>query len=128
MRKLVVFALMMPLLTVFADNHNFPKNPRDGQVFLTEGSFLAYDAQGEEWLDPVAFWRAYAERRGGLTWGQSADYPPYRDVSEQDLFMVELDSGLCLMEFWHSRWRRANDVRRWGDEFNQFGGCPDVFK
>lgn len=32
------------------------------------------------------------------------------------------------MEFFHNRWRRANDVRRWDPLFNEHGGCPDVFK
>ena len=41
--------------------------------------------------------------------------------------MVELAQGPCLMEFFHSRWRRANDVRRWDESHNEFGGCPYVF-
>tara|TARA_B100001063_G_scaffold218143_1_gene221279 strand:+ start:986 stop:1114 length:129 start_codon:yes stop_codon:yes gene_type:complete len=41
--------------------------------------------------------------------------------------MVEVDSGICLMEFYHDRWRRANDVRRWDDKFNQYSACKDVF-
>ncbi|WP_315980401.1 hypothetical protein [Aliamphritea spongicola] len=53
---------------------------------------------------------------------------PYDDVRELDVFMVELDSGVCLMQFYHQRWRRANDVRRWSPEFNSLAGCPDVFK
>jgi len=31
------------------------------------------------------------------------------------------------MEFIHERWRRANDVRRWDDAFNDYAGCPHVF-
>ncbi|MEM7020091.1 MAG: hypothetical protein AAF512_22465, partial [Pseudomonadota bacterium] len=61
-------------------------------------------------------------------WGQGTEYPSYKDVSEFDTFIVELDSGACLMEFFHSRWRRAQDVRRWDEKFNAYGGCPDVFK
>ena len=41
--------------------------------------------------------------------------------------MVEVKSGLCLMEFFHTRWRRANDVRRWDDRFNEYAGCAKVF-
>ncbi len=111
-----------------AGQTTYPSNPRDGQVFVLHEGFVAYDARQKRWVEPVEFWRSYAQGRGGLTWGQSDTYPNYGQVSERDLFLVELESGLCLMEFWHSRWRRANDVRRWGPEFNEFGGCPDVFK
>ncbi len=41
--------------------------------------------------------------------------------------IIEVESGPCLMEFFHTRWRRANDVRRWVAAFNEYGGCPDVF-
>ena len=69
-----------------------------------------------------------AGRRGGLTWGSGTEYPPYAEVSELDTFLVQVDEGTCLMEFFHERWRRANDVRRWDDAFNNYGGCPHVFK
>ncbi len=77
--------------------------------------------------DIETFWLKYAESKGGLTWGQSTIYPEYNQVNEGDTFMVELDQGLCLMEFFHNRWRRANDVRRWDDSHNAHGGCPFVF-
>lgn len=100
----------------------------DGAVRATsDGSFEAWDGGRLEWLSPESFWLRYAERRGGLTWGRRTEYPPYADVSELDTLIIELDSGPCLMEFFHTRWRRANDVRRWDDRFNEFGGCPYVF-
>ena len=102
---------------------------RHGEVRESEqGVFSAWDNQVQEWVSPEQFWLNYAERRGGLTWGRGSDYPRYEDVKEGDLFMVEVESGPCLMEFFHSRWRRANDVRRWDPKFNEYGGCPDVFK
>ncbi|MDX1406343.1 MAG: hypothetical protein R3192_17540, partial [Woeseiaceae bacterium] len=64
---------------------------------------------------------------GGLTWGRRTDYPPYDQVDELDTMIIELESGPCLMEFFHTRWRRANDVRRWDAAFNEYGGCPNVF-
>ena len=101
---------------------------RDGAVRNTEGhSFEAWDAASEEWVDPETFWDRYAARRGGLTWGKRNDYPPYADVSELDTLVIELEQGPCLMEFFHRRWRRANDIRRWDDAFNAYGGCPHVF-
>ena len=100
---------------------------RHGEIRQAEET-LAWDGTLKDWVSPEAFWMNYAESRGGLTWGRGRTYPPYEDVSEGDLFLVEVDSGLCLMEFFHSRWRRANDVRRWDPRFNDYGGCPDVFK
>ena len=112
---------------VFADE--YPSKPRHGQAHMTSNtSFEAWDAVSERWLEPEEFWLAYAESRGGLTWGRSREYPDYAKVSERDLFLVELESGVCLMEFWHSRWRRAQDVRRWDEAFNTYGGCPYVFQ
>ncbi|MBB6522454.1 hypothetical protein [Pseudoteredinibacter isoporae] len=73
------------------------------------------------------FWDRYIDSRGGLSWERSTDYPEYDKVKEGDTFMVELEQGPCLMEFFHSRWRRANDVWRWGEDMNNYGGCPYVF-
>lgn len=98
-----------------------------GEVVVKENIQRAWDNQDKKLLSLEEFWRTYAKRNGGLTWGQSKTYPPYNDVKEYDLFMVEVDSGICLMEFYHDRWRRANDVRRWDDKFNQYSACKDVF-
>ena len=78
-------------------------------------------------MDLETFWDRDADRRGGLTWGRRTDYPPYNKVKELDTMIIEVESGPCLMEFFHTRWRRANDVRRWDVTFNEYGGCPDVF-
>ena len=78
-------------------------------------------------VDTEVFWQQYIDAKGGLTWGRSSEYPEYEKVKEGDLFMVEVKQGPCLMEFFHNRWRRANDVRRWDDSVNQYGGCPNVF-
>ncbi|MFK7978052.1 MAG: hypothetical protein AB8C02_18110 [Halioglobus sp.] len=75
-----------------------------------------------------AFWMQYTDSRGGITWGESMEYPEYAKVKEGDTFLIQLDQGPCLMEFFHSRWRRANDVRRWDDSINAYGGCPHVFE
>ncbi len=84
------------------------------------------EAQGK-WLPVLDFWLAYAAENGGLTWGRSSQYPAYEQVNEYDTFMVETAHGVCLMEFFHQRWRRANDVRRWDEALNDYGGCPHVF-
>ena len=101
---------------------------RDGQVTAqADGGFVAWDARQAAWLDPEAFWQSYASAQGDRNWPSGAEYPPYEEVQEHDTFLVKTDHGPCLMYFFHTRWRRANDVRRWGDEFNDYGGCPYVF-
>jgi hypothetical protein len=103
-------------------------DPPHGAVRDADTSFEAYDADSSRWLTPEAFWDAHAERGRGRYWGRSTTYPPYASVAEFDTFLVELESGdTCLMEFFHQRWRRANDVRRWNDRFNTYGACARVF-
>ena len=46
---------------------------------------------------------------------------------DADSALVEVEQGSCLMEFFHNRWRRANDVRRWDDKMNTVAGCAYVF-
>jgi hypothetical protein len=77
--------------------------------------------------DIEQFWQQYTESKGGITWTGSSTYPEYEKVNEGDTFLVQLKQGPCLMEFFHSRWRRANDVRRWDDSIDSYGGCPYVF-
>ncbi|MCG8669017.1 MAG: hypothetical protein MI867_06355 [Pseudomonadales bacterium] len=79
-------------------------------------------------VDVEAFWQDYAKTKGGLTWGKSSSYPEYEKVKEGDTLLIQLEQGPCLMEFFHSRWRRANDVRRWDPSINEYGGCPYVFE
>lgn len=101
----------------------------DGQIKTdTEGARLAWDVTEQQWVTLEQFWLNYAQRRGGLTWGRGNRYPPYDQVSELDTFLVETEYGPCLMEFFHTRWRRANDVRRWDPAFNEYAGCPHVFE
>ena len=101
---------------------------RDGEVYVLEnGNFLAWDARNEQWLETEAFWTAFAARGRGRIWPGGPQFPPYSEVNEHDTFVYELESGPCLMYFFHTRWRRANDVWRWGPEFNEYGGCPYVF-
>lgn len=101
---------------------------RDGEVHqLTDNTFMAWDAEAGMWLEPEAFWDSFVRRNAGRVWPSGREYPPYEEVSEHDTFLAQTDSGPCLMYFFHTRWRRANDVRRWGDVFNKYGGCPNVF-
>ena len=99
-------------------------------VSCSQGHKSSADVSGVVWepgVDVETFWADYAEATGGLTWGASDTYPPYSEVNEGDTFLVQLEQGPCLMEFFHRRWRRANDVRRWDESVNDYGGCPYVF-
>lgn len=81
----------------------------------------------KQWTGVESFWLAYADSNGGLTWGRSSEYPEYKKVKEHDTLIIELEQGPCLMEFFHKRWRRANDVRRWDKQLSNYGGCSHVF-
>jgi hypothetical protein len=98
-----------------------------GQASDAGDSFVAYEAHTSRWLTPDEFWRAHIEQQRGHHWGQGERYPPYADVDEHDTFLVVVDGRTCLMEFFHRRWRRANDVWRWNDRFNTYGACAVVF-
>ena len=117
-------AVLLPPVAIASD----PPGTRDGEIRPTGGGgFLAWDAEGQAWLLPEAFWESYASRSGGVTWGRRTDYPEYGQVKEHDTLIIELDGETCLMEFFHRRWRRANDVHRWDAAFNEYGACPKVF-
>ena len=106
-----------------------PSGLRDGQISAQpDGSLLAWDGEKSKWMSPEAFWLSYADRDGGLTWGRGKDYPEYDKVKELDTLIIELEQGPCMMMFFHSRWRRANDVRRWDLQYSDYAGCPHVFE
>lgn len=96
-------------------------------AFNAENTASSNTVTWEQGMDVEVFWSDYATSKGGLTWGESDTYPEYNKVKEGDTFLVQLKQGPCLMEFFHNRWRRANDVRRWDDSMNTYGGCPHVF-
>lgn len=104
-----------------------PENPSNGQLYQEQCDWLAWREAGSRWLSPEDFWLEYARSSGGKFWGRSGDYPPYDQVSEHDTLLIENEQGSCLMYFFHSRWRRAQDVRRWDPVFNELAGCPHVF-
>ncbi len=119
-------ALIVLLATAFSNV--LAQTPANGTV--DKGSaeaWQAWDAESGEWTDIETFWMRYAKRKGGLTYGPTTQYPKYEEVNELDTLLIQLPQGPCLMEFFHTRWRRANDVRRWDDAFNEYGGCPYVF-
>lgn len=122
--RLLVVILLLSAAT-FAEK---PADPGDGELYRADGEIRAWSASAEKWLSVEEFWLAFADSNDGRFWGRSADYPAYSDLNERDAFMVELDQGPCLMYFWHGRWRRAQDVWRWDEDFNEQLGCPYVFE
>ena len=78
--------------------------------------FSAWSKAKNQWISVDEFWALYAEKNAEKSehqhWGTGQEYPPYEKVKEYDTFLVQVPSGTCLMEFFHSRWHRANDVNR----------------
>ncbi|MRX28062.1 hypothetical protein [Kangiella sp. HZ709] len=130
MRKLSI--LLFFLLTACGVSKTSDSNSTDqiydGHIKSIDEQLKAWNSETKQWLAVEDFWLAYAERNGGLTWGKGKQYPTYEQVEEFDTFLVQVEQGNCLMEFFHSRWRRANDVRRWDDKHNEYDGCPYVFE
>ena len=104
-----------------------PADPRHGQVDASGSMPMVWDDGAARWVTPQAFWVAYARTTDGKFWGHNAEYPPFREVSEHDTLLIQGKGGVCLMYFFHGRWRRAQDVRRWDPAFNDIGACPHVF-
>ena len=101
----------------------------NGEVRQSVGlGMQAWHSQSEQWLTLEAFWDDYANKHQHKHWPSSVTYPKYEELNEGDTFLVQLKDSSCLMEFYHSRWRRANDVRRWDNAFNAYGACPFVFE
>ncbi len=120
--------MLVSALAVSVASAQDENGERDGEVRPSgDDKFLAWDAQQLQWLEPEAFWQSFAERKRGRIWPAGSEFPPYAEVDEHDTFLLQLEQGPCLMYFFHQRWRRANDVWRWGPEFNEYGGCPHVF-
>ena len=124
-----IFTLVLVALLPAVVFAHYPADPSNGQIFVpANGNWKAWDAKAGKWVSPDKFWQNYADSKGGLTWGRTSEYPEYKKVKEHDTLLIEVEGGTCLLEFFHTRWRRANDVRRWDDKFNEYSGCADAFK
>ena len=125
---MILGAILVLTTSLAYSDTDLPPGDRDGRVHsMDDGTFLAWDAESEEWLSPDGFWENFANRKRGKIWPSSDTFPPFRDVNEHDTFLYLTEHGACLMYFFHRRWRRANDVWRWGRAFNEYGGCARVF-
>jgi hypothetical protein len=94
----------------------------------TESNLQVWNSENSEWTNIDSFWLDFANSNDAKFWGQTDTYPNYDDVKEFDTVLIQIKEGNCLMQFFHSRWRRANDVQRWDDAFNEYAGCPSVFE
>ncbi len=103
-------------------------SPRHGQARQHDNGFVVWDNRANSWVSPRRFWANYARRKGSRYWGQSKFYPPYANTRAHDLVTITTSDGACLMEFYHGRWRRANDVWRWNRRFNNYAGCASVHR
>jgi hypothetical protein len=126
MRQLMVMFFVIGL-SACTIHETVPTDFSHGEIRTSSDSLLAWDEMSQQWVSPDVFWHNEVTARGGLNWAQNTAYPPYGKLNEFDTFFVELRSGTCLMTFYHSRWRRANDVWRWDDAFNNYSACPYVF-
>ena len=107
---------------------SFAKEPSHGDLRKnTDGVSQIWEEKTQKWIDIESFWIEYAKKNTGRYWGKSEEYPEYSKVNEHDTLLITSQKGICLMEFFHKRWRRANDVRRWNDELNNYSACPNVF-
>jgi hypothetical protein len=121
----ILFAALFPIsVTATAAP---PPDPGNGQLYQSGEETLAWSGISQQWLPVVDFWLEYAPTAQGKFWGRSAQYPKYEDVNEHDTLLIQVQQGPCLMYFFHNRWRRAQDVRRWDPDFNDLLGCPNVF-
>lgn len=122
MKISIALFLCFLMSTVHAEKHEH------GYVNkVTQEKLQVWDASNNEWLSAEKFWQNFASSNKAKYWGETKTYPKYGDVSEFDTVLIQLHEGSCLMQFFHGRWRRANDVQRWDDSFNDYSGCPFVF-
>jgi hypothetical protein len=123
--RILIFAVVMIFNTTASAGK--PTDASNGQLYHDNDETEVWSASAEKWLPVEDFWLAFANANDGKFWARSSNYPPFSEVTERDSFLVELEQGVCLMYFWHGRWRRAQDVWRWDEGFNQLLSCPYVF-
>jgi len=126
-KSFVFLSTSLSLVLVSSLVHSQTVQKQHGEVIEESGVTMAWNQHQGVLQSPVEFWLSHAKFIDSAYWGESTAYPKYDDVKEHDTFLVRVPSGVCLMEFFHQRWRRANDVRRWDDKFNNLEGCADVF-
>ena len=118
---------LIATLGLFSQVSSSQEKPANGQLRNADSAPEAWNAGSGQWLPVEAWWMEYAQGSDGKFWGKRSDYPPYEQVGEHDTLLIVVEEGPCLMYFFHQRWRRAQDVRRWDPAYNEILGCPHVF-
>ena len=121
-------SILLNKLSIAATSTNAEEHDHGFVNKSVSGKLQVWNANNNEWNGIELFWNNFTKINRAKSWGQSDKYPKYEEVKEFDTLVIELEQGNCLMQFYHSRWRRANDVQRWNDIFNEYGGCPYVFE
>lgn len=122
MKNLITVFLFLVCISINA------QEPEHGSLIKNSNELSqVWNSNKSEWNDVEHFWKNFASESDAKYWGESDIYPKYSEVNEFDTLLIELEQGTCLMQFFHSRWRRANDVQRWDAAFNDYGSCPYVF-
>lgn len=119
--------LAVALATTITVSSSLAGDATNGQLRQQESNLVAWQEATGSWVSVEQFWTNFATQHQGKYWGRSEEYPTYSDVKEHDTLLVEGADGPCLMYFFHNRWRRAQDVKRWDPRFNEALGCPQVF-
>ncbi len=126
MKQLLLTFLLLSF-SIISQSLLAEESTSNGVVKQKGETYLAWHANSQKWIKLDSFWNKFTDENNGLTWQASDKYPTYHKVKEFDTFMVITNKGNCLMQFFHTRWRRANDVQRWDEQFNEYSGCPYVF-
>lgn len=119
--SLLSVALYFIVLNAHAESY------QHGFVKKEDGKHQVWNSAKEQWYSLESFWNDFSKSNDAKYWGEASQYPNYSDVKEFDTLLIQTKDGHCLMQFFHARWRRANDVQRWDDAFNDYKGCPSVF-
>ena len=99
----------------------------------TAKSLIDYGNKGDvEAKITCAFTADMAHDLAAKILGREDDWGVERDaLANAHAFMTTYRAPAFLASlatwFFHSRWRRANDVRRWNPQFNEVLGCSVVF-
>ena len=120
----ILMVLFLYLLTTTVQAQEFKHGNVDESA---QGKLQVWNSKKSKWTGIEPFWMSFAKSNQAKFWGLTDIYPNYDDVKEFDTVLIQLEEGQCLMQFFHSRWRRANDVQRWDDAFNEYSGCAFVF-
>lgn len=122
-----ILLLLTPLLLVSACSPELEAEREDSQDAL---EMVDDNVVGDVWTFFQDQKQILLSRHGGTDYGElSADqYPTFASVKEWDFLTEQLEDGsMCVMVFYHQRWRRLPDVLGLSEELRNYEGCGKVF-